>query len=275
MIYEKTPDGRQALLTRKPELTRPQRILLLLIDGNRNEVELLRLLASSQLDAQAFTQLQQLGLITAASSTNTSQPRQQTPRVPQTTGDSETGIEKPVRKLSPLARIGQGLLAALQPREQPPREISAGLAEVVKCAAVADARLFAWLKDHIDELRSNQPQAVTHVVQCVTQLRGEIETQDRQLRRSPSPLAFGVSLGGVIESILGYGHYLHGEAIGLGMLLATEIGQIVGVQTEPSAKRLKELLQRCGLPLQLPQLAVARWLELLPVDRTGRQDKSG
>jgi len=269
MIYEKTPGGRQALLTRKPELTRPQRILLLLIDGTRNDVELLRLLVSSQLDAQAFIQLQQLGLIAATSSTNTPQPSQQTPRSPPATGTPETGIEKPVRKLSPLARIGQGLLAVLQPREEPPREISAGLAEVVKCAAVADAGLFAWLEGHVEELRSNLPQAVAHVVQCVTQLRVEIETQDRQLRRSPSPLDFGISLGGVIESILGYGHYLHGEAIGLGMLLSTEIGQTLGVQTEPSAQRLKELLQRCGLPVQLPQLAVARWLELLPVDKTG------
>jgi 3-dehydroquinate synthase len=159
----------------------------------------------------------------------------------------------------------------LQAQQESPREVSAGLAEVIKCAAVGDAEFFAWLESQLDALRARESTAVAHAVQRFPELRAQIESQDRKLQRAPSPLSFGTRLGGVIESLVGYGQYLHGETVGLGMWLSTALGEDLGVQSPASAARLRDVLVRAGLPTRLPRVAAARWLELLPVDRDGPQ----
>ncbi|WP_051849457.1 hypothetical protein [Thiomonas sp. FB-Cd] len=270
VIYEKTPAGRQVLSTRQPELSRALRNLLLLIDGTKSDQELMALLNSNDLSAASFGHLQQLGFIAQRAELNAAHSvsggLRQTAAVP---AEAAAPQGAPTRRASPFARLGQGLRSVLQSREESPREISAGLAEVVKCAAVADADFFSWLEGHIEELLARQQQSVTHVVQRIPELRASIEAQDRVQRRSPSSLDFGMALARVIESILGYGQYLHGEAVGLGMWLTAAIGQDLGVQSEASAQRLRALLHRCALPTQPPQVAAGRWLDLLPVDRAG------
>jgi hypothetical protein len=271
VIYEKTPAGRQVLSTRQPELSRALRNLLLLIDGTKSDEDLMALLNSNDLSAASFGQLQQLGFIAQRAGLNTPHPVSGGPRQTAAVAAEAVAPQEgaPTRRASPFARLGQGLRSVLQSREESPREISAGLAEVVKCAAVADADFFSWLEGHIEELLARQQQSVTHVVQRIPELRASIEAQDRVQRRSPSPLDFGMALARVIESILGYGQYLHGEAVGLGMWLTAAIGQDLGVQSEASAQRLRALLHRCVLPTQPPQVAAGRWLDLLPVDRAG------
>ncbi|MBU6440831.1 MAG: 3-dehydroquinate synthase, partial [Betaproteobacteria bacterium] len=128
-----------------------------------------------------------------------------------------------------------------------------------------------WLESQLDALRARESAAVAHAVQRFPELRAQIEAQDRQLQRAPSPLSFGTRLGGVIESLVGYGQYLHGETVGLGMWLSTALGEDLGVQSPASAARLRDVLVRAGLPTRLPRVAAARWLELLPVDRDGPQ----
>lgn len=172
---------------------------------------------------------------------------------------------------SMFARIGQGMLGMLQPQQDSPRQVSAGLAEVIKCAAVADAEFFSWLEAHLDELRGREAASVAHVVQRFPELRAQVEALDRQLRRSPSPLSFGSRLGGAIESLVGYGQYLHGEIVGLGMCLAATLGEDLGLQSASSAARLRGVLARAGLPTRLPRAAAGRWLGVLPVDRPGPQ----
>ena len=172
---------------------------------------------------------------------------------------------------SMFARIGQGMLGMLQPQQDSPRQVSAGLAEVIKCAAVADAEFFSWLEAHLDELRGRETASVAHVVQRFPELRAQVEALDRQLRRSPSPLSFGSRLGGAIESLVGYGQYVHGEIVGLGMCLAATLGEDLGLQSASSAARLRGVLVRAGLPTRLPRAAAGRWLSVLPVDRPGPQ----
>ena len=270
VIYEKTPAGREVLSTRRPELGRALRNLLVLIDGTKSDEELMALLHSNDLSLASFGQLQDLGFIAQRPGSPTVHPasdgvRQTAP----TPAEPAMPQGTPTRRASPFARIGQGLRSVLPSREDSPREIAAGLAEVIQCAAVADADFFRWLEGHSDELLARQQQSVAHVVQRVPELRASIEAEDRLQRRSPSPLDFGMALARVIESILGYGQYLHGEAVGLGMWLTAAIGQDLGVQSEVSSQRLRTLLQRCALPTQPPQVAAGRWLDLLPVDRAG------
>ncbi|MDE2120057.1 MAG: hypothetical protein KGJ64_05145 [Betaproteobacteria bacterium] len=173
---------------------------------------------------------------------------------------------------SMFARLGQGVRRALQQaQEESPREISAGLAEIVKCAALADADLFVWLETQIEALRAREPAAMSLVLQRVPELRAQIDAQDRMQRRSVPLLSFGTRLGGVIESLAGYGEYLHGEALSLGLCLACALGEDAGVQTRSSAVRLRDLLERAGLPTRLPRASQAMWLQWLPVDRPGPQ----
>ncbi len=273
MTYEKTDAGRQTLANRQSDLPRPLRTLLLLVDGARNEAELLGMLGESGLDSQAFATLLERGLIRAL-------PSQAAAAPPPTTAAEARGPRatlaaaepKPAPRFTAFAKLGQGLRAALESRSDSPREISAGLAEIIKCAAVADPELFAWLERHVDDLRAQQQHAVAHAVQRIQQLRDQIEAEDRQQHRTPSPLEFGMALGHVVESVLGFGRYLHGEAIGLGMLLAADLGQSLGLQSAESAERLRRLLQGAGLPMMPPRAPTDRWLELLPLDgETGAQ----
>ena len=268
MIYEKTDAGRQVLTTHQADFPRSLRTLLLLVDGTRSDTELLALLAGRGADLQAFTALRERELIREV-------PAPLAPSAPRldagngaasTLPSAATPQAKPATRTSAFAKLSQGLRAALESHADSPREVSAGLAEIIKCAAVADADLFAWLERHVDELRAQQQPAVTHAVQRIQQIRDRIEAEDRQQGRSPSPLDFGLALGHVVESILGYGRYLHGEAIGLGMLLATDMAQALGLQNAASAERLRRLLQSAGLPMAPPRAPTARWLELLPVD---------
>ena len=295
--YRKTDHGRQALSTRQPALSRPMRNLLLLIDGQRSDEALLSMLSSPDLTPGSFEQLRELGLIeaisagaagsTAASATSNaaaSSMGSAAPPAPPAPDDvrapavpaapepaADAGAAPQGRRPSAFARLGQGVRAMLQAQQESPREVSAGLAEIIKCAAVGDAEFFAWLESQLDALRARESAAVAHAVQRFPELRAQIEAQDRQLQRAPSPLSFGTRLGGVIESLVGYGQYLHGETVGLGMWMATALGEDLGVQSPASAARLRDVLVRAGLPTRLPRVAAARWLDLLPVDRSGPQ----
>ncbi len=285
--YRKTDNGRQALSTRQPPLSRPMRNLLLLIDGQRSDEALLSMLSSPDLTPGSFEQLRELGLIAAISAG--AMPPAQAPSAPAapagfeppasapapaptpTPAPADAGAAPQGRRPSAFARLGQGVRAMLQAQQESPREVSAGLAEIIKCAAVGDAEFFAWLESQLDALRARESSAVAHAVQRFPELRAQIEAQDRQLQRAPSPLSFGARLGGVIESLVGYGQYLHGETVGLGMWMATALGEDLGVQSPTSAARLRDVLVRAGLPTRLPRVAAARWLDLLPVDRSGPQ----
>ncbi len=297
LTYRKTDQGRQALSTREPPLSRPMRNLLLLIDGQRSDEALLGMLSSPDLGAHSFEQLLELGLIEAPAPDAAAEPAAQAPTtaapapipapIPApaaapaapaaaapvaTPPAAEAPAAAPAaRRVSAFARLGQGMRSLLQPQQESPREFSAGLAEIIKCAAVGDAEFFAWLESQLDALREREAAAVAHAVQRFPELRAQIEAQDRQLQRSPSPLSYGARLGGVIESLVGYGQYLHGEVVGLGMWLSTALGEDLGVQSASSAARLRDVLVRAGLPTRLPRVSAGRWLELLPVDRSGPQ----
>ena len=264
-IYEKTPAGRQTLSTREPQLSRAERTLLLLIDGRRSDAELLSLLAQSELGSESFAALQSLGLIAVRAQPAEDVPVAQAELPPRDAAEASSPVD-PAPRASPWAKLAQGLRSALQAREESPRERAAGLAEVIKCAAVGDADFFTWLEVHVDAVLARDAATVAAMVQRAQALRESIDIADRVQQRVPAHLEFGWALGKVIESLLGYGRYLHGEALALGIVLATDIGAIQGTQADAAAKRLFDLLERYGLPTRVPRAPAARWLESLPID---------
>ncbi len=152
-----------------------------------------------------------------------------------------------------------------------PREVSAGLASIVQLAVLGDEELFVWLESQIDALHERDPAALAHAVERAAALRRRLEAQDLRQRTGPPLCSYGQRLGGVVESLVGYGRYLHGELLSLGLCLTSELGQDLGLQGRASAVRLRDLLTRGGLPTRLPRASAGRWLQWLPVDRPGPQ----
>jgi 3-dehydroquinate synthase len=152
-------------------------------------------------------------------------------------------------------------------RTLPQREITAGLAEVIKHGAIADAAFFAWLEANMDSLRALDADAVGYAVRRCCEIKAEVVAQDETESGLRAILNFGHTFGHAIESGMGYGNWLHGEAVGAGMVLAAALSQRLGLLDADAVLRLRELNVRAGLPVRAPALALERWLELMRVDK--------
>lgn len=163
----------------------------------------------------------------------------------------------------PLAvEIDPAVLATL-----PAREVSAGLAEVIKHGMIADADFFAWCENHVAALRALDEDAVLHAVRRSCEIKARVVSQDERESGLRAILNFGHTFGHAIESGLGYGQWLHGEAVGCGMVMAAELSvRVMGL--DPSvAGRIRDLVAAIGCPIEAPDLGVQRWLDLMRVDK--------
>lgn len=149
----------------------------------------------------------------------------------------------------------------------PPREMSAGLAEVIKYGPIADMAFLAWIEAHIEALRANDREAMAHAVQRSCEIKAEVVGQDERESGLRAILNFGHTFGHAIEAGLGYGAWLHGEAVGCGMVLAAELSTELGLVPPAFVERLARLIERAGLPVQAPFMPDERWLELMRVDK--------
>jgi 3-dehydroquinate synthase len=149
----------------------------------------------------------------------------------------------------------------------PARELAAGLAEVIKYGPIADAGFLQWIEDHLDDLRDRQPAALAHAVARSCEIKADVVGQDEREGGLRAILNFGHTFGHAIESGVGYGEWLHGEAVGCGMLMASELSHRLGLMPAGFVDRMRCLLQRAGLPTQSPALGVDRFIELMRVDK--------
>jgi 3-dehydroquinate synthase len=141
-------------------------------------------------------------------------------------------------------------LATLQ--SLPPREMSAGLAEVIKYGPIADMVFFDWIESHIDALMARDPAALAHAVQRSCEIKAEVVGQDEREAGLRAILNFGHTFGHAIEAGLGFGVWLHGEAVGCGMVMAAHLSQRLGLVNHAFVARLTALIARAGLPTQAP-----------------------
>ena len=185
----------------------------------------------------------------------------------------KTGINHPLGKnmigafYQPLRVVCD--LATLQ--TLPPRELSAGLAEVIKYGPIADMVFFDWIEAHIGDLMARDPQALAHAVQRSCEIKAMVVGQDERESGLRAILNFGHTFGHAIEAGLGYGQWLHGEAVGCGMVMAAVLSQRLGLVDAAFVLRLKRLIEKAGLPVVGPRLSEAdnagRYLELMRVDK--------
>jgi 3-dehydroquinate synthase len=149
----------------------------------------------------------------------------------------------------------------------PPRELAAGLAEVIKYGPIADMAFFDWIERNVDALLARDAAALAHAVQRSCEIKARVVGQDEREGGLRAILNFGHTFGHAIEAGLGYGAWLHGEAVGCGMVLAAALSAEIGLVTPAFAQRVTDLVQRAGLPVRAPAMPDERWLELMRVDK--------
>jgi 3-dehydroquinate synthase len=149
----------------------------------------------------------------------------------------------------------------------PQREFIAGLAEVIKYGPIADEAFLGWIEDHLDDLLAREPAALTHAIRRSCEIKAEVVGADEKEGGLRAILNFGHTFGHAIESGLGYGQWLHGEAVGCGMRMATDLSVRLGLLPPSALERMHRLLVRAGLPVRAPDLGVERYLQWMGRDK--------
>ena len=145
----------------------------------------------------------------------------------------------------------------------PERELGAGLAEVIKTGAIADAEFFGWLEEHMPALRARKPDALAYAVQRSCEIKAGVVAEDEREGGRRAILNFGHTFGHAIEHCQGYGEWLHGEAVAAGMVMAAELSGIAAADTE----RLRSLIASAGLPAAPPAIAAEAMLDAMGMDK--------
>jgi len=182
----------------------------------------------------------------------------------------KTGINHPAGKNmigafhQPLAVIADtDTLATL-----PQRELSAGLAEVIKYGLIRDVDFLAWLESHLAELLARDPEALAHAIRRSCEIKAEIVAEDELESGQRALLNLGHTFGHAIETATGYGAWLHGEAVGAGLCMAADLSARQGWLTGPDVERVRRLVGAAGLPVDPPrEVAPERLRELMGSDK--------
>jgi 3-dehydroquinate synthase len=149
----------------------------------------------------------------------------------------------------------------------PDRELRAGIAEVIKHGLILDLQFLEWLEANIDKLLARDRAALAHAVRRSCELKAKVVAADERETGLRAILNFGHTFGHAIEAGVGYGEWLHGEAVATGMVMAAELSARAGKLSREEAERVRALISRAGLPVRGPKLAADRYLELMQVDK--------
>jgi len=152
-------------------------------------------------------------------------------------------------------------------RTLPDRELRAGLAEVIKYGLVRDASFFTWLEAHVEELLARDPVALAQAIRRSCEIKAEIVARDEREQGERALLNLGHTFGHAIESATGYTRWLHGEAVGAGLMMAAALSRECGLIAGADTERLRRLLERAGLPALVRGLTSAQMLEHMRIDK--------
>ena len=181
----------------------------------------------------------------------------------------KTGINHPLGKnMIGAFQQPQVVLADMsQLKTLPPRELSAGLAEVIKYALLGDADFLAWLEQHMDALVKGDEAALAEAVYRSCAHKARIVANDEKEQGERALLNLGHTFGHAIESYLGYGEWLHGEAVATGMVMAADLSQRMGWISSEDLTRTKNIIQRANLPIVCPQIPLDDFLAYMAHDK--------
>lgn len=166
----------------------------------------------------------------------------------------KTGINHPLGK-NMIGAFKQPIAVMIDPKvinTLPERELSAGLAEVIKYGLIYDADFFTWLEQHLDELLAQQPDALVQAIARSCELKAEVVAADETEQGIRAILNLGHTFGHAIEAEQGYGAWLHGEAVGAGMVMACDLSRRLGWIDASVYDRARALIERARLPVAPP-----------------------
>tara|TARA_R110002126_G_scaffold21598_1_gene77880 strand:- start:17359 stop:18414 length:1056 start_codon:yes stop_codon:yes gene_type:complete len=164
--------------------------------------------------------------------------------------------------------INTGTLATL-----PPREFAAGMAEVVKYALLGDAVFLDWLLAHQQQIVNQQPETLAKMIQHCCQMKADIVSRDETEQGERALLNLGHTFGHAIEAHMGYGNWLHGEAVAVGMVMAAEVSAKRGWLATADVEKIRTVLHCFELPVTTP--ATMRIADFLPYMKTDKKVKDG
>ena len=145
----------------------------------------------------------------------------------------------------------------------PDRELQAGLAEVIKHGAICDIEFFVWLEQNMGALLDKQPAALAHAIQRCCEIKAEVVAEDERELGRRAILNFGHTFAHAIENRLGYGEWLHGEAVAAGMIMAAELSDIAA----DDVQRLRSLVAQAELPVSPPKIDRQDWMATMCMDK--------
>jgi 3-dehydroquinate synthase len=146
------------------------------------------------------------------------------------------------------------------------RELRAGIAEVIKYGAIVDRGFFDWLEEHISDLLSRDPAALAHAIRVSCETKAEVVAEDEREAGKRALLNFGHTFGHAIENLVGYGEWLHGEAVAAGMLMAASLSKL----DADDGNRLRALIEAAGLPVAPPKVGAAKMLDVMQTDKKAK-----
>ena len=159
-------------------------------------------------------------------------------------------------------------------RTLPARELRAGLAEMVKYGLICDAALFAWLETHLDELLAGDAAALAHAIRRSCEIKAAIVARDEHEHGERALLNLGHTFGHALEAATSYKEWLHGEAVGAGLVMAAAMSSACGLLAEADATRVRRLIGRAGLPDRIASVSARQAREHMRIDKKvlgGRQ----
>ncbi len=149
----------------------------------------------------------------------------------------------------------------------PARELSAGLAEVIKYGLIWDAEFLSWLEANMEKLRALNAEAISHAIYRSCEIKAQVVAQDEREGGIRAILNLGHTFGHAIETGMGYGNWLHGEAVAAGMVLAADASRRKGWLSDADVDRARAIIRAAGLPDNAPDLGVDRYMEYMGHDK--------
>lgn len=150
----------------------------------------------------------------------------------------------------------------------PDRELRAGVAEVIKCGLIRDAEFFVWLEQNMSRLLNREAAALVHAIARSCRNKAQVVALDERESGPRALLNLGHTFGHAIETGVGYGKWLHGEAVATGMVVAADLAHRMGWLKQSDLDRIRAIIRAAGLPIRLPpELDARRLRELMAVDK--------
>ena len=148
------------------------------------------------------------------------------------------------------------------------KQLSAGIAEVIKYGIILDADFFSWLEDSMDRLLARDKDALAYAIKRSCEIKADVVAADEKEKGQRALLNLGHTFGHAIETASGYGNWLHGEAVGAGMVLAAEMAQRLDWMDTADVDRIRKLIAQARLPLSPPrEMSTDQFMQLMAVDK--------